>query len=67
MDITMLVYFGSRERTIGEWIELLNTADPRFVLRRATGDPRQPNTILEIGWQDDERGIVPGGAATQKL
>jgi hypothetical protein len=50
MDITMLIYFGSRERTIIEWKELLYKADPRYELQTVNADPKKPNTLLEVGW-----------------
>ncbi|KAB8231626.1 S-adenosyl-L-methionine-dependent methyltransferase [Aspergillus alliaceus] len=50
MDVTMLVYFGSHERTIVEWQKILNIADPRFMLEKITRDPKQPNAILEISF-----------------
>ncbi|KAF2805109.1 S-adenosyl-L-methionine-dependent methyltransferase [Mytilinidion resinicola] len=50
MDITMLTYFGSRERTIREWGKLLAMADVRFRLQGVAQHGKQPNTILEVGW-----------------
>jgi len=51
MDINMLVYFGSRERTLGEWDGLLKTADPRFELERTTKAADQANMILVVAWR----------------
>ncbi|KAJ5100514.1 S-adenosyl-L-methionine-dependent methyltransferase [Penicillium angulare] len=48
MDVTMLVYFGSHERTIAQWQGILAEADPRFTLEKVTQDPKQPNTILQV-------------------
>lgn len=48
MDITMLVYFGSHERTIEQWRSILAEADPRFTLESFAQDPKQPNTILQV-------------------
>ncbi|KAJ5947536.1 S-adenosyl-L-methionine-dependent methyltransferase [Penicillium verhagenii] len=48
MDITMLVYFGSYERTIEQWRSILAEADPLFTLEKVTQDPKQPNTILQV-------------------
>ncbi len=50
MDINMLVYFGSRERTLEDWRALLTAADPRFVLLNVKVAANQPNTILEVAW-----------------
>lgn len=53
MDINMMIYFGSRERTIGEWEDLLKKADRRFNLlgiRASTG----PNMILDVMWMAGE-------------
>lgn len=51
MDLSMLTYFGSRERTFEDWQALLRDADPRFVLRTTTkpGDP--PPNILDVLWK----------------
>lgn len=51
MDVTMLIYFGSRERTVAEWREILRLADPRFELTCVHRDPKQPNALLEISWK----------------
>lgn len=50
MDINMLVFFGSRERTLEEWREMLAAADERFRLVGAKTARGQPNTILEVAW-----------------
>jgi hypothetical protein len=54
MDVTMLIYFGSPERTISEWKELLSKADPRYKLQAVHADPKKPNTLLEIGWKSSQ-------------
>ena len=51
MDINMLVFFGSRERTLEDWKALLREADPRFELVKTTRASDQPNTILEVAWR----------------
>lgn len=48
MDVTMLVYFGSHERTVEQWRSILAEADPRFALERVTQSPKQPNSILQV-------------------
>jgi hypothetical protein len=50
MDINMLAYFGSRERTISEWAELLKKADPRFKLEKTERAPGEASTILDVIW-----------------
>lgn len=50
MDINMLVFFGSHERTVEDWRTLLMTADPRFELVNISRAPNNPNTILEVAW-----------------
>ncbi|KAL8778382.1 MAG: hypothetical protein Q9213_007437 [Squamulea squamosa] len=50
MDINMLVFFGSHERTVEEWRNLLNAADPRFKLVNISRAPNKPNTILQVAW-----------------
>jgi hypothetical protein len=51
MDLNMLIYFGSRERTLDEWSVLLQAADPRYFLRGVKQVAGQPNTILDVGWE----------------
>ena len=50
MDINMLVFFGSHERTLEEWRRLLIVADPHFELVNINRAPDKPNTILEVAW-----------------
>ena len=51
MDINMLVFFGSRERTLSDWRELLEAADPRLKLVDFDVALDQPNTILRVAWE----------------
>jgi hypothetical protein len=51
MDITMMIYFGSRERTLGEWKQLIGEADERFELVTMGRAEREPNTIFVVGWR----------------
>lgn len=57
MDINTLVFFGSRERSLDEWRELLTTADPRFQLVNTKVSPFHPSTILDVVWAGEN---VPG-------
>ena len=50
MDINMFVFFGSRERTLADWRELLEAADPRFELVDVDIACDQSNTILRVQW-----------------
>ncbi|KAL8728737.1 MAG: hypothetical protein Q9166_005224 [cf. Caloplaca sp. 2 TL-2023] len=50
MDINMLIFFGSHERTIEEWKTLLTEADPRFDLINVNKATDQPNMILDVAW-----------------
>lgn len=51
MDINMLVFFGSRERTYGDWRDLLAAADSRFHLMGIDSAPNQHNSILRVVWK----------------
>ena len=53
MDINMLIFFGSRERSLREWEEMLKKADPRYKLVKATQAEDQPSTILDVEWTGD--------------
>ncbi|KAL4985865.1 S-adenosyl-L-methionine-dependent methyltransferase [Aspergillus falconensis] len=53
MDITMLAYFGSHERTIEQWRTLLAQADPGFRLEKVTEDSKQPNTLLQVVFSEE--------------
>lgn len=52
MDINMLVFFGSRERTYEDWRELLSTADSRFELLGIESAPNQHNSVLRVMWRE---------------
>ncbi|KAL8936665.1 MAG: hypothetical protein Q9211_004069 [Gyalolechia sp. 1 TL-2023] len=53
MDINMLTYFGSRERTITEWEQLLQDADRRFRFQEVR-QGQGPNMILDVVWVTGE-------------
>ncbi|KAL8934423.1 MAG: hypothetical protein Q9216_005923 [Gyalolechia sp. 2 TL-2023] len=61
MDINMLIFFGSRERTIREWEKLLQEADGRFRLQ-GVREGKGPNMILDVMWvtTTGEGGGLPG-------
>ena len=48
----MLIYFGSRERTVGDWTSLLGKADARFRLKNSKATSRQANIIISVVWDD---------------
>jgi len=50
MDLQMLSYFGSRERTVSDWGLLFKEADERFELKNAI-DLNGPGFILEVWWK----------------
>ena len=50
MDLNMLIFFSSQERSLEDWEKLLTTADPRFKLVNASRSLNQPNAILEVAW-----------------
>ncbi|KAK3360902.1 S-adenosyl-L-methionine-dependent methyltransferase [Lasiosphaeria ovina] len=49
-DINMGAVFNARERTVGEWRDLLAEADPRFVLKAVTEPKGSALGILEVVW-----------------
>ncbi|CAG9953467.1 unnamed protein product [Clonostachys rosea f. rosea IK726] len=46
MDLTMLAFFGSRERTSMDWIDLIKEASPRFQINIIG----PPSHLIEIMW-----------------
>uniref|UniRef100_A0A8H7K3Q2 O-methyltransferase C-terminal domain-containing protein n=1 Tax=Bionectria ochroleuca TaxID=29856 RepID=A0A8H7K3Q2_BIOOC len=46
MDLTMLAFFGSRERTSMDWIDLIKEASPRFQINIIG----PPSHLVEITW-----------------
>ena len=50
-DIRMMIFFGSRERTISDWTHLLGEADPRFELKDFKAASSQPNVIISVSWE----------------
>ena len=55
MDLSMLTYFGSRERTEDDWLWMLNEADPRFKLI-SVSKPAAPgiSPLLVVEWLPSE-------------
>jgi hypothetical protein len=47
IDITILIYFSSQERTIG------HDADPRFEVESVNANKEKLNTLLVIGWKGE--------------
>ena len=50
MDINMLTFFGSHERTLAEWEKLFEDTDERFKLVSVKGAENRPNMILDVAW-----------------
>lgn len=50
MDLNMLEYFGSRERTLADWEAMLKEADESFELKSAVKPPGGQSYILEVVW-----------------
>ena len=46
----MMIFFGSRERTVNDWTHLLSEADPKFELRDFKAASSQPNVIITVSW-----------------
>ena len=46
----MLVYFGSRERTVGDWAFLLGKIDGRFRIKDSKAASGQANVIISVIW-----------------
>lgn len=46
----MLIYFGSRERTVNDWKYLLDKADKRFRLKDSKAALGQANVIISVIW-----------------
>nr|POE49519.1 o-methyltransferase bik3 [Quercus suber] len=53
MDLDMLTYFGSREKSIADWKAILEEADPRFLLRDAIKPTHDINYVLDVEWRGD--------------
>nr|XP_023873673.1 O-methyltransferase gsfB-like [Quercus suber]POE84310.1 o-methyltransferase gsfb [Quercus suber] len=51
MDLNMLTYFGSREKTVADWETILKEADPRFHLRSVTRPSYDMNCVLDVEWR----------------
>ncbi|KAL8782579.1 MAG: hypothetical protein Q9213_005257 [Squamulea squamosa] len=50
LDIRMMIYFGSRERTVDEWRTLLGEVDPRFRIQGFKAASGQANIIIDVVW-----------------
>ncbi|KAF2163211.1 hypothetical protein M409DRAFT_68527 [Zasmidium cellare ATCC 36951] len=48
MDLSMLTWFGSRERTVDDWEKIFKAASPSFQLRHAK--PAGMNYNLDVEW-----------------
>ena len=50
MDLQMLSYFGSRERSVSDWESIFNEADERFEFKRAI-KLSNGMYVLEVCWR----------------
>lgn len=48
MDLSMLTWFGSRERTVDDWEKIFKAASPNFQLRHAK--PAGMNYNIDVEW-----------------
>ena len=46
----MLIYFGSRERTVDDWKYLLDKVDGRFIIEGFNAASGQTNVIISVRW-----------------
>jgi hypothetical protein len=51
MDLNMLTYFGARQKTAENWREILQQADPRFVLKNILQDVVDGCLVLEVHFE----------------
>jgi hypothetical protein len=51
MDVTMLEIGNARERDLGEWINIFEQADARFVFKGMKQPPGSRLAILETTWE----------------
>lgn len=51
MDLNMLAYFGSRERTKADWEDLIKGTDERFDVRFPPPLPGEPMRMIEVTWK----------------
>ena len=54
MDLSMMTYFGSRERGEEDWKNILGEADQRFQLRNVVKPGPGANDIIVIEWVPSE-------------
>lgn len=47
----MMGFMNSKERDRIDWIELLNEADPGFVLKSVKTPPKSELSLVEIVWE----------------
>lgn len=63
----MLVYFGSRERTVNDWTYLLGKADERFKLNDAHAASGQANVIISVVWDATSEGEVQNHTSSRDV
>lgn len=55
-DLVMLTFFGSRERTLKEWKDMIRQADERFEVNYTSPASGPPSDVLDLVW----RGAMAG-------
>ena len=51
MDLVMLTFFGARERTLGEWEEIIKRADQNFEVNYKDAEGGPPSDIIDVDWR----------------
>ena len=57
MDLVMLTFFGSRERTLREWKNIVSRADHRFEVKFKGAASGHQCDVLDVVWQGGKRPI----------
>lgn len=47
IDLTMLAFFGAKERTFEDWIDLVKEASPNFKINYIG----IPSTVIDLVWE----------------
>ncbi|KAI4234726.1 MAG: hypothetical protein LQ349_003616 [Xanthoria aureola] len=51
LDLRMMIYFGSCERTVDDWKQLLGAISPRFKVQDSAAASEQANVIIDVVWE----------------
>lgn len=47
----MMIYFGSRERTVEDWRYLLSEVHPQFEIQGSKAATGQANVVIDVIWK----------------